>query len=52
MKLDMVGETPRKIQTYANADYPRENPDMENLLTSELVDHVAEICCRISFIRF
>ena len=43
MKLDFVGDTPRKIQTYAGADYPRENPDLEELLTSELVDHVAEI---------
>ncbi len=43
MKLDFVGATPRKIQTYAGADYPRENPDLEELLTSELVDHVAEI---------
>ena len=43
MKLNFVGDTPRKIQTYAGADYPRENPDLEELLTSELVDHVAEI---------
>ncbi len=43
MKLDFVGDSPRKIQSYAGADYPRENPDLEELLTSELVDHVAEI---------
>ena len=43
MKLNFVGDTPRKIQTYAGADYPRENPDLEELLTSELVDYVAEI---------
>lgn len=43
MKIQWPEETPRKIQTYAGADYPRENPDLEDVLTSEQVEHVAEI---------
>lgn len=43
MQIDWTEGTPRKIQTYAGADYPRENPDLEDVLTSEDVDHVAEI---------
>jgi len=43
MKIEWTDETPRMIQNFAGADYPRENPDLENLLTSEQVDHVAEI---------
>ena len=33
---------PNKIQQFAGADYPRKNPDLEDLLTSG-VDHIAEI---------
>ena len=43
MKIEWQEKTPRKIQQYADADYPRENPDLEDVLTSEQVDHVAEI---------
>ena len=43
MKVEWADSTPRKIQQYAGADYPRENPDLEDLLTSEQVDHIAEI---------
>ncbi|MFT6288617.1 MAG: hypothetical protein ACJAYC_003770 [Halieaceae bacterium] len=43
MKVKWTESTPRKIQKYAGADYPRENPDLEEVLTSEQVDHVAEI---------
>ena len=43
MKIQWEEQTPRKIQHYAHADYPKENPDLEDLLTSEQVDHVAEI---------
>ncbi len=43
MKIQWTPETPRKIQQYADADYPRENPDLEDVLTSADVDHVAEI---------
>ena len=43
MKVEWTDSTPRKIQQYAGADYPRENPDLEDLLTSEQVDHIAEI---------
>ena len=43
MKVEWTESTPRKIQKYAGADYPRENPDLEEVLTSEQVDHVAEI---------
>lgn len=43
MKIKWEAQTPRKIQHFAGADYPRENPDLEDVLTSEQVDHVAEI---------
>jgi len=43
MKIEWTEQTPRKIQRYAGADCPRDNPDLEDLLTSEQVDHVAEI---------
>ncbi len=43
MKIEWKEQSPRKIQQFANADYPRENPDLEDLLTSEDVDHIAEI---------
>ncbi len=43
MKVQWNETTPRKIQQFAGADYPRENPDLEDVLTSEQVDHVAEI---------
>ncbi|MEM8560719.1 MAG: ferritin-like domain-containing protein [Pseudomonadota bacterium] len=43
MKIQWEGDAPRKIQSFAGADYPRENPDLEDVLTSEQVDHVAEI---------
>jgi hypothetical protein len=36
-------DTPRRIQFFAGADYPRENPDLEELLTGAEVDHIAEI---------
>ena len=42
MKVEW-SSTPRKIQRFANADYPRENPDLEDLLTPGDVDHIAEI---------
>ena len=43
MKVEWKAETPRKIQHYAGADYPKENPDLEDLLTSADVDHISEI---------
>ena len=43
MKIEWTENTPRKIQQFSGADYPRENPDLEDILTSEQVDHVAEI---------
>ena len=43
MKVEWADNTPRKIQRFAGADYPRDNPDLEDLLTSEQVDHIAEI---------
>ena len=43
MKIKWTEDTPRKIQSFPGADYPRENPDMEDVLTSDQVDHVAEI---------
>jgi hypothetical protein len=43
MKVEWKAETPRKIQHFAGADYPKENPDLEDLLTSADVDHIAEI---------
>jgi hypothetical protein len=43
MKVQWEDSTPRKIQQFAGADYPRENPDLEDLLTDADVDHIAEI---------
>ncbi|MEX0876759.1 MAG: hypothetical protein WD114_04800, partial [Phycisphaerales bacterium] len=42
MKVEWT-DTPRKIQHFAGADYPRDNPDLEDLLTADDVDHIAEI---------
>ena len=33
MKVEWTESAPRKIQTFAGADRPRENPDLEDLLT-------------------
>ena len=43
MKLEWTDETPRKIQRYAGADYPQAKVDIDDVLTSEHVDHIAEI---------
>ena len=43
MKVEWTDSAPRKIQTFAGADRPRENPDLEDLLTDGDVDHIAEI---------
>ncbi|MFT4825581.1 MAG: hypothetical protein ACI9DH_001383 [Halioglobus sp.] len=43
LKIKWTDETPRKIQHYPGADYPQENPDLEDVLTNDQVDHVAEI---------
>lgn len=43
MNIKWTPETPRKIQRFAGADYPHENPDLEDVLTSDQVKHVAEI---------
>ena len=43
MKIEWTEDTPRKIQSFPGADYPRENPDLEDVLTNDQVDHVAEI---------
>ena len=43
MKIEWNAESPRKIQQFANPDYPTENPDLEDVLTSADVDHVAQI---------
>ena len=43
MKIAWSEKTPRKIQQFANADYPSGNPDLEDVLTSSDVDHVAQI---------
>lgn len=43
MKIAWSSDTPRKIQQFSNPDYPRENPDLEDVLTSADVDHVAQI---------
>ena len=43
MKIEWKEETPRKIQSFAGADYPKNGPDLDDLLTSEHVDHIAEI---------
>ncbi|MBN7798289.1 ferritin-like domain-containing protein [Parahaliea mediterranea] len=43
MHVQWEAETPRKIQKFAGADYPSDNPDLEELLTAGDVDHIAEI---------
>ena len=43
MKIECNAESPRKIQQFANPDYPTENPDLEDVLTSADVYHVAQI---------
>jgi len=43
MKVEWTDSAPRKIQTFAGADRPRENPDLEDILTNGDVDHIAEI---------
>ncbi|MDZ7783723.1 MAG: ferritin-like domain-containing protein [Halioglobus sp.] len=43
MKMEWTEDTPRKIQRFAGADYPKEGPDIDDVLTSEHVDHIAEI---------
>jgi ribonucleotide reductase beta subunit family protein with ferritin-like domain len=43
MQIEWTEKSPRKIQRYAGADYPSDNPNLEDVLTSADVDHVAEI---------
>lgn len=43
MKVEWKDQSPRKIQKFAGADYPSDNPDLEDLLTAGDVDHIAEI---------
>ncbi|MBT4522077.1 MAG: ferritin [Halieaceae bacterium] len=43
MSIQWTDETPRKIQHFPGADYPKENPDLKDVLTNEQVEHVAEI---------
>jgi len=43
MKVEWKEQPPRKIQQFAHADYPRENPELEDLLTAKDVEHIAEI---------
>jgi hypothetical protein len=43
VKIKWTDDTPRKIQHFPGADYPQDNPDMEDVLTNDQVDHVAEI---------
>jgi len=44
MKLQWLEETPRKIQSYAGSERRKGDPkDIDDLLTSEHVDYVAEI---------
>ena len=43
MKIEWNAESPRKIQQFSNPDYPTDNPDLEDVLTSDDVDHVAQI---------
>ncbi|MFN3163599.1 MAG: hypothetical protein ACE37N_08990 [Pseudohongiellaceae bacterium] len=43
MKVEWTENTPRKIQTFAGADNPQVTDDMEDRLTSEDADHIAEI---------
>ena len=51
MRVEWTEKTPRKIQRYAGADYPSENPDLVDVLTSADVDHVAEIFSLIGIRR-
>ena len=43
MKIEWSDKTPRKIQQFPNPDYPSDTPELEDLLTSADVDHVAQI---------
>ena len=43
MKIEWSEKTPRKIQQFPNPDYPSDNPELEDVLTSADVDHVAQI---------
>ncbi|MEM1110909.1 MAG: ferritin-like domain-containing protein [Pseudomonadota bacterium] len=43
MKVKWSEQTPRKIQHFPGADIPKAQPDLEDVLTSDQVDHVAEI---------
>jgi hypothetical protein len=43
VQIEWTDKTPRKIQTFAGSDNPDITADMEDLLTSEHVDHIAEI---------
>ena len=36
MQIDWTEKTPRKIQRYPDADFPSENPDLEDVLTRPL----------------
>jgi len=43
MHVEWKEQTPRKIQKFAGADYPSENPDLEDLLTAGDANYIAEI---------
>ena len=43
MQIKWEEESPRKVQQHPNPARPRENPDLEDVLTGDDVDHVAEI---------
>jgi hypothetical protein len=43
MKIEWSEKAPRKIQRFPHPDYPRDNPELEDVLTSSDVDHVAQI---------
>ncbi|QFU76956.1 ferritin [Halioglobus maricola] len=43
MQVNWTDKAPRKIQTFAESDNPDITPDMEDVLTSADVDHIAEI---------
>ena len=34
MKIEWSEKTPRKIQQFPNPDYPSDNPELEDVLTS------------------
>ena len=38
MKVEWTESTPRKIQHYPGADYPKENPDLEDVLTRMIAE--------------